>query len=87
MKQSCWTHSGVEVETQHIVDNVHPTAGEHTHVETFIQSPRDLNAKKQQDNKHVEVILADFSALSVQQASSQGIDGDGNGNIGMEYAL
>ena len=66
MKQSSWTYSSVEVEAQHVVDNVHPTGGEHTHVETLIQPPRDLNTQQQENNKHIEVILADFSALSVQ---------------------
>ena len=72
------------------MDNVHPTGREHTHIETLIQPPRDLDTQEQEDKKHIEVMLADFSALLVQQTSSQGIDSgtdDGNGNIRMEYAL
>ena len=47
MKQSSKTHSSVEIESQHIVDNVHPTVGEHAHTETLVQPPSDLNTEEQ----------------------------------------
>ena len=65
MKQSSETNSSIEVESQHIMDNVHPTGREHTHIETLIQPPRDLDTQEQEDNKHIEVMLADFSTLLV----------------------
>ena len=68
---------------------MHATTGEYGHIETLVQPPSDLNAEQKQDNEHIEVMLADCSALVLKQAPSQGIyyrTENGNGNIGMENA-
>lgn len=66
MKQSSWTDGSVEIEPQHIVDDVHPAAGEDTHIETLVEPTGDLNTEEEEDKKHIEVILAEYSALLTQ---------------------
>ena len=63
MQKSSWTNSTVEIESQHIVDDVHPAIGENGHIETLIQPPGDLDAEKQKNKKDIEVMLANFRTL------------------------
>ena len=63
MQKSCQTNGSVEIQSQNIVDDVHPAVGEDGHTETLVQPPGDLDAEEQENKKDIEVTLANFRAL------------------------
>ena len=60
MQKGCESNSSVEIQSQDIVDNMHPAVGEDGHIEALVQPPGDLDAEKHENKKDIEVILANF---------------------------